>query len=275
MLAFLMCLTVTLIGTAVPEETVSIKNYEAAPVSLTNNQETPGIEQDKKKEKEKEKERKIILPEKIKIIKKIGKADNVIVIETCCDKKKGAAANKIGIHLKVSGYADLLWNKDSNIKISDDHSIIISSKDCDHKNTWTVKCKKKVEKECDYDVIEVYANGKDASYTINLKRDQKLENRMKMQIISKNKIGDSQLDRIKESVQRLKESLHKSYELTSSIDKSCQCVTIIWPLDLDKETHADMLKLIKKFQEELKEAIPSIKGKKAIRKKVTIGLKSK
>jgi beta-lactamase regulating signal transducer with metallopeptidase domain len=284
MLLICVFLAVTFIGTAKPNPGASFAEDETAKVSKTKAPEAQKAQKEKKEKKEKrEKKEKKVKKEKrekkekevlVVVEKGEGKEVKEIIVsplEHAVDVKMDEGHYIINKSVKWSAkvHPELKINKKFKVKHvkAYDHTIKVKGKEGEG-DKYIVVTKAGDKEEEEHEIIEIKNIGADETHLIILKKGTEKGEHLGMTLVSENKIGKKQVEKIKTLVETLRKNLPKSFKLESTIEEDTQSISILWPLDESEDKEA--MKHIKEFEEAFKKVFPSSKDKKPLMKKLII-----
>lgn len=289
MLLICVFLAVTFIGTAKPNPGASAAEDETAKISKTKApevQETKKEKKTKKEEKVKKEKEVIVVVEKgeEKEVKKIIVSPTDPAIGVKVDEDHYIIDNKSGKKIKVK----YVKEDDYTIKVKGEQITLISEKGKGEKYTCRVKTVKGKEGEGDkyifiskagdkeeeeHEILEIKNIGADETHMIILKKGTEKGQHLGMTLVSENKTGKKQVEKIKTLIETLRKNLPKSFKVDSTLKEDTQSISILWPLDESEDEEA--MKHIKEFEEAFKKVFPSSKDKKPLMKKLIIFEKEK
>ncbi|UCH96623.1 MAG: M56 family metallopeptidase, partial [Candidatus Aminicenantes bacterium] len=127
------------------------------------------------------------------------------------------------------------------------------------------------EEKKEGETIKTKTIKKDEHYIAVLIKDSEKGQSVKIEFLPGNEITNELLEKIKKMTRDLQNNLPEPYKLESKFDcRTSRSITFVWPLKVDKKTHVEALKHFSKFLKELEKLFSSSKGKKPLKKKITI-----
>jgi hypothetical protein len=277
MLLILIVLAVALIGTARPNQTFSAAAGETAVTSKTGTEKVQTAREEQAEEKKEKKEKSEKEEKKVTLILKSGDKGKVWTISEVIDGEEIVLE-----HLK--------GKKDIKCKVISDGVIVVSDEKDSGKNLYIYKKGEGKEVEGEHYIVVESAGKEDDTgkktidigmlekgdhYVLIFDKGHEKGHRVKIEIFFDNGLSKELLAKIKQMTKELQKNLPGSYQLETEFNKTSQCITLSWPLKLDKKTHVEALKHFSAFAKELKKLLSSSKGSKLIKKQITFTPKEK